>query len=143
MRATDSSPILAGWRGRFATTLGVGHGLFYLVSGAWPLIHLPSFLYVTGPKTDLWLVQTVGSLLAVTGAALALAAYRRRLSPEWALVAGGQAGALAAVDVIFVSRSRISGIYLADAVVELALVALWIALALSVRRSAAAVSPVR
>lgn len=42
-------------------------GLFYLATGVWPLIHIDSFLAVTGSKTDLWLVYTVGLLVSVVG----------------------------------------------------------------------------
>jgi hypothetical protein len=41
---------------------------------------MPSFLAVTGPKTDLWFVQTVGALIAVVGAALLLAACSGRIT---------------------------------------------------------------
>jgi hypothetical protein len=110
-------------------------GLFYAITGLWPLVHLRSFLSVTGPKVDLWLVQTVGALLAVTGLALYLAARRSRLSGEWALLAGGQAAALATVDIVFVSRGRISPIYLLDAAVELVLVGAWVVLAFRAART--------
>lgn len=66
-----------GWR-----VLAWVQGGFYVVTGVWPLLHLPSFLAVTGPKTDLWLVQTVGGLVAVFGLMLVVAGGRRRLTPE-------------------------------------------------------------
>ena len=50
--------------------LPLGQGLFYLTSGIWPLIDMPSFEAVTGRKTDKWLVKTVGLLVAVSGSAL-------------------------------------------------------------------------
>lgn len=36
---------------------------YTLLTGLWPLVHISSFLRVTGPKTDIWLVKTVGALL--------------------------------------------------------------------------------
>jgi hypothetical protein len=123
------------WSGRAARGWGITQGLFYAITGLWPLVHLRSFLSVTGPKVDLWLVQTVGALLAVTGLALYLAARRSRLSGEWALLAGGQAAALATVDIVFVSRGRISPIYLLDAAVELVLVGAWLVLAFRAART--------
>jgi len=50
--------------------LPLGQGLFYLTSGIWPLLDMPSFEAVTGRKTDKWLVKTVGLLVAVSGSAL-------------------------------------------------------------------------
>ena len=38
----------------------MAQGVYYVVSGAWPLVHIDSFQKVTGRKTDLWLVHTVG-----------------------------------------------------------------------------------
>lgn len=104
------------------------------MTGVWPVLHLPSFLAVTGPKTDLWLVQTVGALLAVFGAVLMMAAARRRLTPEWRVLAAAMAGVLATVDIVFVTRDVIPPIYLADAVVELLIVAAWIAVTVGGRR---------
>jgi hypothetical protein len=91
----------------------------------WPLVHVESFLAVTGPKTDLWLVYTVGALIAVVGAVLLAAGRSGRVTPEVALLAVGSALALAAIDVIFVTRGVIDPIYLADAVAEVLLVGWW------------------
>jgi uncharacterized membrane protein YfcA len=112
--------------GIWATRLGWAQGAFYFASGLWPVFHLRSFYAVTGPKTDDWLVQTVGLLLAVFGAVLMVSAHRRRLTPEWRLLAIGFALALAGIDVVFVVRDVIPPIYLADAAGELLIVAAWI-----------------
>lgn len=37
--------------------------VYYLLTAVWPLIHIESFMFVTGPKTDIWLVKTVSLLL--------------------------------------------------------------------------------
>jgi hypothetical protein len=103
--------------------------VIYLVTGIWPLLSIRSFEAVTGPKTDRWLVKTVGLLVAVVGAMLALASRSRRITPEVVLTAAGSAGALATIDVVYVAKRRISPVYLLDAVMELGLVAGWIALA--------------
>ena len=50
-----------------------------------------TFEAVTGPKTDLWLVKTVGVLVAVIGAVLATAGLRGRVPPELALLGAGGA----------------------------------------------------
>jgi hypothetical protein len=104
----------------------VAQGIYYLLTGLWPLLSLDTFLWVTGPKTDLWLVQTVGVLVAVIGLALVVAGYRRVGSPEVFCLALGSAVGLAAIDVIFVFHRRISVIYLLDAVAEVGLVVLWL-----------------
>jgi hypothetical protein len=107
--------------------VAAAQGLFYLATGVWPLVHVESFLAVTGPKTDLWLVYTVGVLVAVVGAVLLVAAGNRRVTPEVALLGVGCAGALAGIDVVFVTRDVIPRVYLADAAVEGVLILWWAA----------------
>ncbi len=93
---------------------------YYLVTGVWPLVNMRSFERVTGPKTDRWLVDTVGALILANGIALAAGARRRPPSAEVRVLAVADALAFIAIDVVFVLRRRIRPIYLADAAVELA-----------------------
>ena len=51
---------------------------YYLLTGIWPLLSRGTFEAITGRKQDFWLVQTVGALVGVTGAALAAAARDQR-----------------------------------------------------------------
>ena len=103
-------------------------GVYYLVTGIWPLLHLPSFEKVSGPKTDKWLVRTVGVLITVIGAVLCLAAARQKplSEPEIPALALGSAAGLTAIDVIYVAKGRISPIYLLDALLEIVLIAAWL-----------------
>ena len=96
-------------------------GIFYVVTGAWPLLSLRTFELVTGPKVDDWLVQTVGVLAIVIGVALLVGARREQPSAETATLAVGAAAGFAAVDLVFVLGGRIPPVYLADAAVELLL----------------------
>jgi hypothetical protein len=95
--------------------------LYYIVSGVWPLFSMRSFEWVTGPKTDHWLVYTVGLLLAVVGAGLATAVRMRQVGTAIVVVAFGTALSLAAIEIVFVSLNVIATIYLLDAAVEIAL----------------------
>jgi hypothetical protein len=99
--------------------------IYYLVTGIFPLLSMRGFETITGPKTDRWLVKTVGLLLAVIGGTLALASRRGHLAPEMVLLAAGSAGALATIDVAYVAKRRIWPIFLLDAVVETGLVIGW------------------
>ncbi len=104
----------------------MGQGAFYLATGLWPIVHLPSFEAVTGPKLEGWLVKTVGAMIAVAGSSMLAAGRARSVGAPTALLAAGSAAALAAVDLWYAGvRRRIRPIYLADAVVELALFAGW------------------
>ncbi|MGH7277446.1 MAG: hypothetical protein ACREJG_02050 [Candidatus Rokuibacteriota bacterium] len=109
--------------------LSLAQGLYFLVTGLWSLVSIRTFFAVTGPKTDVWLVKTVGVLVAVIGAVLMAAGMRRHTPPELPLLAAGSAAGLAGIDTVYVARRRISPIYLLDAVVEAALVTCWIYLA--------------
>ncbi|HEX8035161.1 MAG TPA: hypothetical protein VF510_15005 [Ktedonobacterales bacterium] len=102
--------------------------LYYTLTGIWPLVDLRSFEFVTGPKVDDWLVKTVGVLVTTNGAVLGRAGYRHTIVPEVPLLAGGSALSLAGIDVVYVTKGRISRIYLLDAVADLGLAAIWTAL---------------
>ncbi len=105
--------------------LGRAHGVVNLVGGAWPLVHLRSFEMVFGPKSDRWLVKTVGGLLIVNGLTQLAASsaadgvrHARRLGV-------GTAAVLAAIDLIYVPARRISRMYLFDAAVEVGWILAW------------------
>jgi len=100
-------------------------GLYYLGTGVWPLVSIDSFLKVTGPKTDLWLVQAFGVLVAVAGVVLLVTAWRQKVPLEIVTLAVGMAMALAGVDIVFVLRRDIGPVYLIDALAEIGLLALW------------------
>jgi hypothetical protein len=101
-------------------------GLFFVVTGLWPIVHMRSFEAVTGPKTERWLVKTMGGLIAVIGGALVAGSLEPRVSPAVRLLGAASAAALAASDVIYAGKGRISPIYLVDAVAELALATAWL-----------------
>lgn len=108
-----------------ARLVAVCQGSYYVASGVWPLLHMRSFEFVTGPKTDRWLVRTVGVLVAVIGA-VQLRAARREPDEEIRLLSIGSALGLAAIDVVYWRRGTISTVYLLDAAAELAIVAGWL-----------------
>jgi hypothetical protein len=117
-------------RSRIGTrSIAAVQGVFYTATGIWPLFHIDSFIAVTGPKTDLWLVQTVGTVIAVVGAVLLLAMASGRITWEVLLLGAGAATALVMVDVVFVARKVIGEIYLLDAVIEAGFVVCWTAVA--------------
>jgi len=88
---------------RWGVTIETAQGLFF-ITGVWPLVQIRSFLRVTGPKTDLWLVKTVGVLVAVISAVLAVVGSRGRVPSEAALLGAGAAPGLAGIDVWYVAR---------------------------------------
>jgi hypothetical protein len=100
-------------------------GAFYVATGVWPIVHAASFQYVTGPKTDVWLVQTFGALLAVLGALLLVKGLRKETGSSEVALGVGAAAVLAIADIYFAGRGVISAVYLADAAAEMALIVGW------------------
>lgn len=100
-------------------------GLYFLITGVWPLLSINTFQKVTGPKNDLWLVQTVGVVVAATGAALVLAGATGDVSPPVVLLAIGSAAGLGGIDIVYTAKRVIAPIYLADAFVEACLILWW------------------
>jgi hypothetical protein len=96
----------------------------YVSTGLWGVVHLRSFMRVTGPKDDLWLVRTVGALVTVIGAVLLIAAARNRPTVELTVLGSGSALALSVVDLFYAGSGRISRVYLLDALSEIALITL-------------------
>jgi hypothetical protein len=101
-------------------------GIYFLVFGIWPILHMRSFLMVTGPKTDLWLVKTVGLILSVIGNVLIVAQVLAEVNTSIIVLAMGSALSLVIVEFVYVARRVISQIYLADACAELALIGWWV-----------------
>jgi hypothetical protein len=90
------------------------------------LVHMRSFLAITGQKTDLWLVRTVALLIGAVSATLLAAGWRNTISLEVLILGVGSALALGTIDVVYVTKRVISPIYLADAAAELALIVAWV-----------------
>ncbi len=45
--------------------VAAAQAVYYVLTGVWPLVSMKTFLKVTGPKTDLWLVRTIGLFITV------------------------------------------------------------------------------
>jgi hypothetical protein len=99
------------------------HGAFNMISGAWPLVSMTTFEAVLGPKTDRWLVRTVGGLLLTVGLVEATASEEPAAVGQARRVGLAVSMTLAASDIWYASRGRISRMYLADAAVQIS----WIA----------------
>ena len=114
-------------QGKLLRFTALAQGLYYMLTGVWPLVSMSTFLMVTGPKADLWLVNTVGILVLVSGLVIFLAALRKAVTMEILLLAAGSALGLCAIDIIYVAVGRIRPIYLADATAEIILAVLYTA----------------
>lgn len=117
--------VVNGQSGKWLSWVWRIQALYFLVTGLWPCIEIRSFQKISGPKTDIWLVKTVGVLVSVIGGVIAAAGMRQRITPEIAGLAVGSSAGLAAIDVYYSSRGRISRVYLLDALVEALFIGAW------------------
>lgn len=106
--------------------LAIGQGIYFALAGVWPLMSMRTFEAVTGPKTDRWLVKTVGVLVTIIGGVLIAGGRRRRVPRDVRSLAAASAAGLAGIEVSYAARGRISRVYLLDAALELALLAAWV-----------------
>jgi hypothetical protein len=112
-------------------------GVYYLVTGAWPLVSIRTFKLVTGEQgkgdnyptgldADHWLVMTAGVLITSIALALLVGAWRKSQGIELAVLAVAAAAGLTAIDVIYTSRGVLAPIYLLDAALEGPLIVAWL-----------------
>jgi TRAP-type uncharacterized transport system fused permease subunit len=101
-------------------------GLYSLVTAIWPILDIDSFMKVTGPKTDQWLVKTVSVLiLSIAVFFLVQLRYNSPIVPVAILGILFSAG-LIVIDFYYPSIDRISNIYMADGVVQIIFLLCWI-----------------
>lgn len=94
-------------------------GIYYVVTGLWPLVHLRSFEGITGPKVDKWLVKMVGLLALCSGIVFLYSALGSSIIPaEIVLLAVLNIIAFMLVDIWYVLRKLISPVYLVDAIIQ-------------------------
>ena len=107
-------------------TLIIVHGLYILVTALWPLFDINSFMDVTGPKTDIWLVKTVGVLLIPIAICIFSALFLETHPLPVILVGITCSAGLAAIDFYYTSNETISNIYAWDGVLELIFLVGWL-----------------
>ena len=100
----------------------LAQAIYYGITGLWPVLHITSFIFVTGPKTDIWLVKMVG-LLTIAIAITLFSSYKRPGSTIRTLSIAS-ALAYASIDVIYYFNGPLNIVYLIDAVVEMIIVLL-------------------
>jgi TRAP-type uncharacterized transport system fused permease subunit len=101
-------------------------GLYSLVTAIWPIVDIDSFMVVTGPKTDQWLVKTVSVLiLAIAVFFLLQLRYKSAIIPVAILGILFSAG-LIVIDFYYPSIDRISNIYMVDGVVQVIFLFTWV-----------------
>lgn len=105
-------------------------GLYTLLTALWGLIDIDSFMAVTGPKNDIWLVKTVSVVLLAIAATLITYLFIQG-DPLPAMVLGLLTSAgLAAIDFYYSGRKVISPVYALDGIAEVVFALVWVYLLL-------------
>lgn len=100
---------------------------YYLLTGLWPLVHMVSFMEISGYKTDIWLVKTVGALILCAGLTFLAEIYLRESSSAVVFMAISVAAGLLGIDIYYSLNGVISKVYLVDAFIQFLFAAAWAA----------------
>jgi hypothetical protein len=100
-------------------------GLYTFLTALWPIVHMESFMEVSGYKTDVWLVKTVSILLLAIAICMLLSASSRQNIPVVILALIVAVG-MAYVDFYYALNDTIWNIYMADGIIEILFVLSWL-----------------
>lgn len=105
------------WR-RLAIT---AQGLYYILTGLWPLAHFSSFSRAVALPVNPYQAQVLGAILVVVGAHFMEAGRRDAPGSSATLLGIAVAGAIAVVDMVWLPRlGSVSALWI-DLVVEVAI----------------------
>ncbi|WP_394673772.1 hypothetical protein [uncultured Chryseobacterium sp.] len=100
--------------------------VYYFVTGLWPLVHLKSFFEVTGPKTDVWLVQMVGALIFSYSILFFYMALTRQLLHIHAVVGSLSSFAIGCIEFYYYLQGTLRGVYYVGFIIETCFFMYWI-----------------
>lgn len=101
-------------------------GLYTLLTAAWAIIDIDSFMQLTGPKTDIWLVKTVAVVLVAIGLFFLTCIFVPSPVVPMAVLAIASSLGLIFIDFYYSSKEIISFIYQADGILQIIFVICWI-----------------
>jgi hypothetical protein len=111
---------------RLFKLLLLAQGTYILTTAIWPLIHIESFMFVTGPKQDIWLVKTVGALLIPIGICLLSFVFNPRNWISAMLLGLLTSLSFMIIDFYYSLTDVISDIYIVDGLLELVFLTGWL-----------------
>lgn len=99
-------------------------GVYYLISGLWPVVGIDSYMRFTGPKADVWLVKFIGLLIVANAFIFLNASWQKRYDKSVIQLSVLNMLVFAGVDFFYVFRGVIGRVYLLDAFIEILLLLL-------------------
>ena len=121
--------------GRFYKWISVTQGFYFLLTALWPLIDMQSFILVTGPKTDIWLVDTVAVLLIPISLVFLAGVLLPAANQLVILIGLITSAGLAFLDIYYSTTGVIKWLYLVDGLLELCFFFAWVGIAISAYRN--------
>lgn len=110
----------------FVQALALIQGIYYFVTGLWPIVDIQSFMMVTGPKVDIWLVKMVGGLTIAISLFLFVVASKGLITSEGMVLILAACFAYLTIDVYYSLNRVIRYIYLGDAALEFIFIVSWL-----------------
>jgi hypothetical protein len=111
----------------------IAQSTYTMITAIWPLIDIHSFMLVTGYKTDIWLVKTVGVLLIPIAATQILFLIIQSDPRVIIFLSSLVAVAFIIVDCVYALSDVISDIYLVDAGIQVIFLIAWIYVVIRIR----------
>ena len=101
-------------------------GIYTILTAIWALVHIKSFMWISGWKTDVWLVKTVSVLLICISIPWLMAACKKKYSAEVITLSVTCAIGLAAIEFYYSVTHVISPVYAMDGALQLVFLIAWI-----------------
>lgn len=118
---------------KLSSNTALVQGIYLLIVGLWPVLDSVSFMAITGPKVDVWVLKVTGALMAIIGFVLLHARQKTVINSSLAMLGMLTAAVIAIFEIYYVSRGIIRSIYLLDAIIEIVFFLMW-ALSMYMRR---------
>jgi hypothetical protein len=116
------------------TTLLWIQGIYTLVTAIWGLVDIDSFMKVTGPKADIWLVKTVSTILCAIGVAMIVESVKKTYSISLVILILLNSIGLAAIDFYYAGNDVIWDVYQLDGLAQIVFITLWLIIVFTWRK---------
>jgi hypothetical protein len=93
--------------------------IYTFITAVWPIIDIESFMLVTGYKTDVWLVKTVGAILISISLCMATHLFIRTDHVPVVVLCIASSIAFISIDFYYALNDTISDIYIADGALQI------------------------
>jgi hypothetical protein len=122
----NSTKRLSKRQQHFIRNVALAQGIYFFITGAWAIFHAKSFMLITGPKTDIWLLRLVGMLTVGISWVLFIVVKRKKQSLESMVLILFSGFSYLTIDVVYSLSGIIRYVYLYDAIIQLIFLSIWV-----------------